>query len=75
MSVPACCLSPIGVACLLPRAGSRLQLRAAANQSQDLSPQMTRKPNAQNRAPLMRLSGQPALKVCLAASSKQDGNE
>ena len=37
--------------------------------------QMTRKPNTQNRAPLMCLSGQPALKVRLAASSKRDGNE
>ena len=36
---------------------------------------MTRKPNTQNRAPLMRLSGQPALKVRLATSSKRDGNE
>ena len=36
---------------------------------------MTRKPNTQNRAPLMCLSGQPALKVRLAASSKWDGNE
>ena len=37
--------------------------------------QMTRKPNTQNRAPLISLSGQPALKACLAASSKRDGNE
>jgi len=40
---------------------------------------MTRKPNAQNTAQLMCLSGQPALKVRLAASSKRpgkrDGNE
>jgi len=36
---------------------------------------MTRKPNTQSRAPLMRLSGQPALKVRLAASNKRDGNE
>ena len=36
---------------------------------------MTRKPNTQNRAPLMRLVGQPALKMRLAASSKRDGNE
>jgi len=44
--------------------------------NRDLSPQMTRnKPTAHNRAPLMRLSGQPALKVRLAASSKRDGNE
>ena len=43
--------------------------------SQDLSPQMTRKPNTQNRAPLMCLSGQPARKVRLVASGKQDGNE
>ena len=40
-----------------------------------LTTQMTRKPNTQNRAPLMCLSGQPALKVRLAASSKRDGNE
>jgi len=39
------------------------------------TPQMTRKPNAQNRAPLMCHSGQPALKVRLATSSKLDGNE
>jgi hypothetical protein len=39
------------------------------------TPQMTRKPNTQNRAPLMCLSGKPALKVRLAASSKRDGNE
>ena len=31
--------------------------------------------NTQNRAPLMCLSGQPALQVRLAASSKRDGNE
>ena len=37
--------------------------------SQDSSPQMTRKPNTQNRAQLMCLSGQPALKVRLAARS------
>jgi len=36
---------------------------------------MTRKPNTQKSAPLMCLSGQPALKVRLAATSKQDGNE
>ena len=36
---------------------------------------MTRKPNTQNRAPLMCLSDQPALKVRLAASSKWDGND
>ena len=30
---------------------------------------MTRKPNTQNGASLICLSGQPALKVCLAASS------
>ena len=36
---------------------------------------MTRKPNTQNRAPLMCLSGQPALKARLAASIKRDGNE
>jgi len=35
---------------------------------------MTRKPNTQNRAPLTCLSGQPALKVFLAASSKRDGD-
>ena len=35
---------------------------------------MTRKPNTQDIAPLMCLSGQPALKVRLAASSKWDGN-
>jgi len=34
---------------------------------------MTRKPDTQNRAPLMCLSGQPALKVRLAASSKPSG--
>jgi len=39
-----------------------------------LTPQMTRKPNTQNRAPLKCLSGQPALKVCFAASSKRDGD-
>ena len=37
--------------------------------------QMTLKPNTQNRAPLMCLSCQPALKVRLAASSKRGGNE
>jgi len=47
----------------------------SAKSSQGLSPRMTRKPNTQNRAPLMCLSGQPALKVRLAASSKRDGNE
>jgi len=36
---------------------------------------MKRKPNTQNRAPLLCLAGQPALKVRLAASSKRDGNE
>jgi len=36
---------------------------------------MPRKPNTQNRAPLMCLSGEPALKVRLAASSKRDGDE
>ena len=37
---------------------------------------MTRKPNTQKKAPLMlRLSGQPALKVRLAASSKRDGSK
>ena len=36
---------------------------------------MTRKPTTQNRAPLSCLSGQPALNVRLAASSKQDGDE
>ena len=39
------------------------------------TPQMTRKPNTQNTSPLMCLSGQPGLKVRLAASSKRDGNE
>ena len=39
------------------------------------TPQMTHKPNTQNRAPLMCLSGQPAFKVRLAASSKRDGKE
>ena len=34
-----------------------------------------RKPSTQNRASLMCLSGQPALKVRLAASSKRNGNE
>ena len=43
--------------------------------SQDLSPLMTRKPSTQNRTPLICLSGQPALKMRLAASSKQDGDE
>jgi len=43
--------------------------------SQNLPPQMPHKPKTQNRAPLMRLSGQPALKVRLATSSKRDGNE
>ena len=33
---------------------------------------MTRKPNAQNRAPLMCLFGQLALKLHLTASSKRD---
>jgi len=36
---------------------------------------MTRKPITQKSAPLMCLSGQPALKACLAVSSKWDGNE
>ena len=36
---------------------------------------MTRKPNTQNRAPPMCLSGQPALKVRLAESRKRDGDE
>ena len=40
-----------------------------------LPDQMTRKPNTQNRAPLMCLSGQLALKVRLAASSKRDVDE
>ena len=35
---------------------------------------MTRKPNTQNRAPLICLSGQPALELRLAASSR-GGNE
>ena len=35
----------------------------------------TRKPNTQNRTPLMCLSGRPALKMRLAASSKRDGKE
>jgi len=39
------------------------------------TPLMTRKPTSQNRAPLMCLSGQPALKVRLAASGKRNGNE
>jgi len=39
------------------------------------TPQMTRKPNTRNRAPLTCLSGQPALKVRLAASSKRDGSK
>jgi len=39
------------------------------------TPQMTLKPNTQNRALLMCISGQPALKVRHAASSKRDGNE
>ena len=39
------------------------------------TPQMTRKPNTQNRAPLMCHSGQPALRVSLSASSKQGGDE
>jgi len=37
------------------------------SQSQDSSPHMARKPNTQNRALLMHLSGQPALKVRFAA--------
>ena len=36
---------------------------------------MTREQISQNRAPLICLSGQPALKVRLATSSKRDGNE
>jgi len=36
---------------------------------------MARKPNTQNRAPLMCLSNQPALKLRLAASSMRDGNK
>ena len=40
-----------------------------------LTPQIIRKPSTQNRAPLMCLYGQPALKVRLAVSSKRDGNE
>jgi len=43
--------------------------------SQDSSSLMTCKPNTQNTAPLNRLSGQPALKVRLAASTELDGNE
>jgi len=43
--------------------------------SQDLSPQMTRKPKTHNREPLICLSGQPALQVRLVLSSKRDGNE
>jgi len=38
-------------------------------------PNDTTQAKTQNRAPLMRLSGQPALQVRLAASSKRDGNE
>jgi len=45
------------------------------SQSQVFSPQMALEPNTHNRAPLMCLSGQPALKMRLAASSKRDGNE
>ena len=37
------------------------------------TPQMARKPNTQNRAPLMFLSGQPALKVRLAATANGTG--
>jgi len=40
-----------------------------------LTPQMTLKPNAQNRTPLTYLSGQSALRVRLAASNKRDGND
>ena len=40
-----------------------------------ITSKITRKPNTQNRAQPMCLSGQPALKVRLAASSKRDGNE
>jgi len=36
---------------------------------------ITRKPNTQNRAPLLCLVGQPALKLRLNASSKRDGSE
>ena len=43
--------------------------------SQDVSPQMTRKPNTQSRVPPMCLSGQPALELLLAACRKQDGGE
>jgi len=43
------------------------------NSSQDLSSQMTRKPNTQNRAPLMCLSGQSALKVRLAQAARGTG--
>jgi len=38
-------------------------------------PQMTHKPNTQNRAQLMCLSCEPALKVRLVASNKRDENE
>jgi len=48
---------------------------ACHDKSSEDEPQMTRKPNTQNRAPLMHLSSQPALKVRLAASSKRDENE
>ena len=65
--------------CASARAGTRKKTArwcAAPSQVKSrFTPQMTRKPNTQNRAPLMCLSGQPALKVRLAASSKRDGNE
>jgi len=48
---------------------------AGAGVKSRFTPRMTRKPNTQNRAPLICLSGQPALRVRLAASSKRDGNE
>ena len=55
---------------------SRAALRPPPRNSKSrFTPQMTRKPNTQNRAQLMCLSGQPALKVRLVSSSKRDANK
>ena len=58
------CDVDMGNAAEAPVAGGLIENRK-------LAPQMTRRPNKQNKAPLMCLSGQPAPKVRLAASSKQ----
>ena len=52
-----------------------MRRRRKGSGDQDLLLQMTSKPNTQNRAPLMRLSGQLAFKVRLTASSKRNGDE